>query len=92
MPTATKPCAETTLAAAAKNGVPPVYHHLYALLHTLRALGSHQDQICTLLAEMQRTGKAGAGVRRDLKALLSDLPMESLETELHAVWSALDVT
>ena len=86
--TTTKPCQDVN--AKAQPGLPPVYQHLYSLLHTLRSLESHQDQICTLLADIQRTGKTGPGVQRELKALLHDLPSGGLDAEVRAVWSALE--
>ena len=70
--------------------MPPVYNHLYALLHTLRALECHQDHICTLLAELQRTGEANAALRKELTDLLQELPVASLDHELLALWSALE--
>lgn len=88
MATRTKPCQDTT--PTAQPGMPPVYHHLYALLHTLRALECQQDHICTLLAEIQRTGKTSAALRRELTDLLHNLPAASLDSELRAVWSALE--
>ncbi len=89
MPTTAKPCQEPATATP-RPGLPPAYHHLYALLHTLRHLASHQDDICSLLAEIQRTGKLSAPVRRELTTLLHDLPTRSLDAELHAVLSALE--
>ncbi len=88
MPTRTKPCQDKT--PAARPGMPPVYNHLYALLHTLRALECHQDHLCTLLAELQRTGKADAALRKELTDLLQKLPVASLDHELLALWSALE--
>lgn len=90
MATRTKPCQDTT--QSARLGMPPVYNHLYALLHTLRALECHRDHICTLLTEIQRTGKADTALRRELIGLLHDLPAASLDAEVRAVWSALDAS
>ena len=84
----TKPCTEET--GKARHGMPQVYYPLHSLLHTLRALETHQDQICTLLADIQRSGKVNAGLRKELTALLNQLPSVSLDAELHAVWSALE--
>ncbi len=89
MPTPAKPCQESATTAA-RPGLPSAYHRLYALLHTLRHLGAQQDHICTLLAEIQRTGKLNATLRRELTALLHDLPTASLDSEVQAVFTALD--
>lgn len=90
MATRTKPCQDTT--QSARFGMPPIYNHLYALLHTMRALERHQDHVCTLLTEIQRTGKPSAALRRELTELLHDLPAASLDSEVRAVWSALDAS
>ena len=87
-PRTAKPCQDTS--KKLQPGMPPVYNHLHALLHTLRALECQQDHICTLLAEIQQTGKTTAALRRELTELLHDLPVASLDSELRAVWSALD--
>ena len=89
MPTAAKPCQQPATATL-RPGLPPSYHHLYALLHTLRHLASHQDEICTLLADIQRTGKLNARTRRELTDLLHNLPTRSLDAEVEAVLSAID--
>ncbi len=89
MPTASKPCQEPATATP-RTGLPPAYHHLYALLHTLRTLGAQQDHICTLLADIQRTGKLNAPIRRELTELLHDLPTATLDTEVQAVFAAIE--
>ena len=88
MATTSKPCSQDTETARA--GLPDVYYPLHALLHTLRTLEQHQDQICTLLTDIQRSGKVGASVRKELTALLNQLPSATLDAELHQVWSALE--
>ena len=90
MPTPSKPCQEPASTAVCP-GLPSAYHHLYALLHTLRHLGAQQDHICTLLAEIQRTGRLTVTLRRELSALLHDLPTASLDCEVQAVFAALEV-
>ena len=77
-------------AAAAKPGLPTVYYPLHSLLHTLRTLEQHQDHICTLLTDIQRSGKVGASVRKELTALLNQLPSATLDAEVHQIWSALE--
>ena len=88
MPNTAKPCQEPSTATP-RPGLPLAYQHLYALLHTLRALASREDHICTLLADIQRTGKLNASLRRELTNLLHDLPTASLDSEIRAVFSAL---
>ena len=83
-----KPCTEAT--AAAKPGMPPVYYRLHSLLHTLRAVECQQDTLCSLLAEIQRTGKLNAAMRRELEAILHDVPAALLNSEVQSVWSELE--
>ncbi len=85
----TKLCTDETNGAA-RPGMPQVYYPLHSLLHTLRAFETHQDQICTLLADIQRSGKVNASLRKELSTLLNQLPSATLDAELHAVWSALE--
>ena len=70
--------------------MPDVYYPLHSLLHTLRELETHEDQICTLLTEIQRSGKMTASLRRDLSALMISFPAASLQQEVHALSAALD--
>jgi len=83
-----KPC--ETDGTKVKPGMPPVYHRLYSLMHTLQAMEGGRDRVCTVLAELQRTGKAGARVRRELEELLHELPVELLQAEVGAVWEAIE--
>jgi hypothetical protein len=85
-PTAMKPCAST----GAKGDLPAVYYQLHALLQTLRALASHEDDVCALLAHVQRTGRMPASARRELEALLDSLPALALEGEMSALWAELE--
>ncbi|HVG27534.1 MAG TPA: hypothetical protein VM865_08015 [Acidobacteriaceae bacterium] len=88
MATKKKPCQEP--ARPAHSGLPPAYYHLHALLHTLRTLQCHEDELCTLLADVQRTGKVSARTRREILELLHGLPSASLDAEIGAAFSSLD--
>lgn len=88
MTTRKKPCNEAT--ATAREGLPPVYYRVYALLQTIRALASHEDELCSLLAEIQRTGRIGPRSQRALSELLHSLPAMSLHAEIEQAFSALD--
>ncbi len=89
MPSTAKPCQEPATATP-RSGLPPAYHHLYALLHTLRDLAGQQDHICTVLADIQRTGRLNSTLRRELMELLHNLPTASLDSEVQAVFSAIE--
>ena len=85
-PLSMKPCqAERRIAPR----MPSAYYSLHALLQTLRQFAAHEDDICTLLTEMEQTGKVSPKVSRELQKLLSDLPMFSLESELETLADSL---
>jgi len=83
-----KPCTKAT--ATARPGLPAAYYQLHALLQTVRALQCSEDDLCTLLAQIQRSGKLGAGVRRELLKTLDGMPVMSLQAEMDACLDALE--
>ena len=83
-----KPCAEP--AATPRAGLPPAYYNLHALLETLRAMQCYEDDLCTLLTQIQRTGRVGAGVRRELINTLERVPALRLQAEMDACFDALE--
>jgi hypothetical protein len=83
-----KPCNEANLNA--QSGLPQAYYQLHALLETVRAMQCYEDDLCTLLAEIRRSGKVGAAVRRDLLKTLNSMPMMSLHAEMDACLDALE--
>jgi hypothetical protein len=88
MATRKKPCTETT--ATAQRGLPPAYYELHALLETLRAMRCYEDDLCTLSGEIRRSGKVGAGLRRELVKTLHSMPVMSLHAELDAALDAIE--
>lgn len=88
MATGKKPCREVS--ATAKPGLPAAYYQLHALLETVRAMQCYEDDLCTLLAEIQRSGKVGAGVRRDLLKVLQSMPVMRLQAEMDSCLDALE--
>ena len=88
MATKKKPCKEAT--ATPQRGLPPAYYHLHSLLQTVRSLQCHEDDLCALLHNIQRSGRIGANLRRDITELLNNLPAASLEAEIQAAYSAVE--
>lgn len=88
MATRKKPCIEPTVTA--KSGLPRAYYSVHALLETVRAMQRCEDDLCTLLAEIQRTGKVGAAVRRDLLKTLHSIPAMNFDAEMDACFEALE--
>jgi hypothetical protein len=77
-----KPC-ESGIPAA---HMPRAYYELHALLGTLRSLASHEDTMCSLLANIERTGKLSASARRDIARLLGDMHVDAFHDEAGALW------
>jgi hypothetical protein len=88
MATRKKPCVEAT--ATARPGLPPVYYRLHALLESIRSLQSHEDELCTTLAEIQRSGRTGVRLQREIEVLLHGLPAMRLHAEMDACFAALE--
>ncbi|MGI4758863.1 MAG: hypothetical protein ACRYGF_18690 [Janthinobacterium lividum] len=60
-------------------------HGLESLLHTMRSIAQHEDELCTLLHDARRTGKISAPLLRELKVVLDALPAEEYTSELQAI-------
>lgn len=88
MATRKKPCKEVDVSA--RSGLPQAYYQLHALLETVRAMQCYEDDLCTLVNEIRRTGKVNAGVRRDLLKTLHSIPAMRLQAELDACFEALE--
>jgi hypothetical protein len=83
-----KPCAKAT--TSPQRGLPPAYYQLHALLQTVRALQCCEDDLCTLLTRIQRSGRVGAGVRREILKTLHGMPVMNLHAELDACLDAVE--
>ncbi len=73
---------------ATKRGIPatePLTHRLDALLHTMRCIAQHEDELCTLLHDARRSGKLSKALLRELQAVLDHLPGEEYSDDLQAV-------
>ncbi len=68
----------------AANGV-SLAHRLDSLLHTMRCIAQHEDELCTLLHDARRSGKVSGKLLRELHTLLDELPAEEYTFDLDAV-------
>jgi hypothetical protein len=64
---------------------PTLAHDLEALLHTIRCIAQHEDELCTLLHEAKRTGRINATLRKDLQAILAKLPAQDYLEDLQTI-------
>ena len=88
MATRKKPCNQANVST--RSGLPQAYYRLHALLETVRAMQCCEDDLCTLVAEIRRSGKVGPGMRRDLLKTLQGIPAMSLQAEMDACFEALE--
>jgi hypothetical protein len=63
--------------------------HLHTLLHTVRSISQVEDELCTLLHEVERTGVLSPTAEAELHALLNRLPSHEYGEDLEAVRSLL---
>ncbi len=67
----------------------PITIRLHALLHTVRSIAQAEDELCTLLHDVERTGTLTRDASTELHALLSKLPAHEYIDDLEAVRSSL---
>lgn len=63
----------------------PLMHRLDALLHTMRCISQHEDELCTLLHDVRSRGKVSKSLLRELQTLLAALPSAEYAHDLYAV-------
>ena len=66
-----------------------VAHRIEVLLHTMRAIERHEEQLCVVMTEIRTEGVVSAATRKELQALLGELPSDAYQTDLDAVEAAL---
>ncbi len=89
-----------TTKASGKAGAPgkgtpahlKVAHRIEVLLHTMRAIERHEEQLCVVMTEIRNAGAVRPGTRKELLALLEELPSAAYGADLDAVGAALAAT
>ena len=67
----------------------PLYYRLHGLVHTVRRIGSFEDQLCALLNETKQPGPLSTPAVEELQELLGEIPAWEYQHELQEVRSAL---
>ncbi|MGI4831368.1 MAG: hypothetical protein ACRYFU_24785 [Janthinobacterium lividum] len=75
--------------AAAPNPRSTIFYRLHALLHTIHAIERYEDQLCSLLHEIQTSGAVSEVVSEELRDLLEQIPSSGYQEEINAVREAL---
>ena len=66
-----------------------VAHRIEALLHTMRVIERHEEQLCVLMTEIKNTGVVSGATQKELRGLLEELPADVYQSDLDAVSRAL---
>ena len=67
-----------------KSAAEPLTHQLDALLHTMRTIAQHEDELCTLVHDMRSRGRVSKVLLRELQTLLAALPAHEYTDDLLA--------
>jgi len=68
---------------------PRLEHRLQTLLHTVRCIAQHEDELCTLFHAAQFEGAVGDDLAAELHALLDRMPAQEYVHDLEAVREAV---
>lgn len=69
---------------------PQIYYCMHSLLHTVRAIAQHEDQLCCLLQEIKTTGAVSPALTHELRELLQEMAPAAYDADLAGVWLALE--
>ena len=74
--------------ASAAREITLLFHQLSALIHTIRCIAQHEDQLCVLMHEAKNAASLDAGMRVELRELLDKIPAHEYMGDLYAVREA----
>lgn len=66
-----------------------VVYRMNALLHTMRAIERHEEQLCVVMTEIKNTGKMTSALDDELRDLLEQMPAHEYKDDIDAVREAL---
>ncbi len=69
--------------------MPKAFYRVHALLHTMRLIQEHEDQLCTLMTEIRNAGEVSPELQTELHALLEEIPAADLQSNVDAVRETL---
>jgi hypothetical protein len=75
--------------APAAIGQPLFYHHLDALLHTMRCIAQYEDALCELSHELKGTTSLPVKASRELRDILEKMPSHDYVVDLESVKAIL---
>ena len=75
---------------AAKSGAgDEVVYRIHTLLHTMRAISRHEDNLCALMNEVKTSGVVTEALDTELRDLLEEMPAHEYADDIEAVRQAL---
>ena len=69
--------------------VAAVVYRIHTLLHTVRAIERHEEQLCGIMTEIRMTGVVTAKLDEELRDLLEGMPAHEYKDDIDAVREAL---
>lgn len=88
-PAARKPAARKPADQAANQQHLQVAYRIDVLLHTMRSIERHEEQLCTILHDINLSSGLTTHVTAELHSLLDELPSHVYQADLDAVREAL---
>ena len=73
----------------ASNQIDELVYRINTLLHTMRAIARHEDQLCTLMTEIRTSGLVNETLDQDLRDLLEQMPAHEYLDDVEAVRETL---
>ena len=64
-------------------------YRINTLLHTMRAIARHEDQLCTVMTEIRTSGLVNETLDQDLRDLLEQMPAHEYLDDVEAVRETL---
>ena len=73
----------------ASDQIDELVYRINTLLHTMRAIARHEDQLCTLMTEIRTFGLVNETLDQDLRDLLEQMPAHEYLDDVEAVRETL---
>ncbi len=74
---------------ANKNRISAVVYRINTLLHTMRAIERHEDQLCIIMTEIKSSGAMTAKLDEELRGILEEIPAHEYLDDIDAVRTSL---
>jgi hypothetical protein len=71
---------------------PGLVYKINTLLHTMRCIEQHEQELCTLMNEIRSKGTVSAEAEAELRSLIGKMPHRDYVDDLDAVSEAVGAT